>query len=751
MPIKAAAKIERLTLGQLTSNDDIITDALVDRAYFWTTIRKNRTKYFASRGIREEEVSSIITNDIIINRNPTKAEARLLQLPGIRKYHDRLASSKNKDDFRKHLRQYINIYLPDCPFEVNTTNRYTIVNHEASVTARRVIKKGEIVKYLIGTHVSLTKEEEKELAHSRRDFSIVMSSRKKTPSVFLGPARFSNHDCNPNAELKTSGLHGMEVKAVRDIAIGEEITVTYGDDYFDDGNCKCLCKTCEEQGKNAWALGSTVIASSTSSLRSTPAIEKQQVSPYQFRNKRRYSSGSPSVAGSVTPEAADSPPAKKRKFSCSSLSQSTTPQEESKNLEPVKMERRPSNLKTDISVFDIDSEDEEMVLIPESGRAKGQKKAKDMNKSASATKTPDTLRRTVLAPRVYGKAVHLSALARPGLHLLKRPARQMTKITDWDIISSPPAEQECFSELEVPDISPVAASSTAESDISHASSLFSGRSSRHGATTSDATSLSEEAPVLDSFQDSSFPSNEIVIFNTDTSIVKPEVQPHKEQGSGSILKKEPMDGSESELSDLPEHLILDDVQKTVKRASSPPKDPALLDPAATTEGPKKRGCRSRLARSIEIATCVTPDGITHRVPGDYYLTSALLFDAYARWVFCTICDTGFVQPNAYLIRSACPRCERHSKLYGYQWPKTDLEGKSDEEERVLDHRTVHRFVKDQKAARERQRRGMSGSLPVNENMKLLVESAAPSDEEEDEEEAYEAPKKRRKRRARKTI
>ena len=59
---------------------------------------------------------------------------------------------------------------------------------------------------------------------------------------------------------------------------------------------------------------------------------------------------------------------------------------------------------------------------------------------------------------------------------------------------------------------------------------------------------------------------------------------------------------------------------------------------------------------------------------------------------CRNCDEFFVQAEAYLTRIACPRCERHSKLYGYYWPKTDREGKHDTEERVLDHRTIHRFI-----------------------------------------------------------
>jgi len=94
--------------------------------------------------------------------------------------------------------------------------------------ARLDIKKGEVFKYLIGAEVIMTPEEEEQINSSRRDFSIVLSSRNKSASLFLGPARFANHDCGANARLMTSGTAGMEIIAVRDIEVGEEITVTYG-------------------------------------------------------------------------------------------------------------------------------------------------------------------------------------------------------------------------------------------------------------------------------------------------------------------------------------------------------------------------------------------------------------------------------------------------------------------------------------------------------------------------------------------
>lgn len=74
----------------------------------------------------------------------------------------------------------------------------------------------------------MTEEEEAMIKSSRRDFSIVVSSRNKSASLFLGPARFANHDCGANARLMTSGSAGMEIIAVRNIEIGDEITVSYG-------------------------------------------------------------------------------------------------------------------------------------------------------------------------------------------------------------------------------------------------------------------------------------------------------------------------------------------------------------------------------------------------------------------------------------------------------------------------------------------------------------------------------------------
>ena len=112
-----------------------------------------------------------------------------------------------------------------------------------------------------------------------------------------------------------------------------------------------------------------------------------------------------------------------------------------------------------------------------------------------------------------------------------------------------------------------------------------------------------------------------------------------------------------------------------------------------------------------------------RVPGDYVLTHRLLAEPTSAWINCKICEEPFVQQNAYFTRSSCPRCERHSKLYGYMWPKTDKEGKNDTEERVLDHRTIHRFVRpsEERNIRKRNRSETESRAVTREISEVVVE------------------------------
>ncbi|PYI30515.1 alpha/beta-hydrolase [Aspergillus indologenus CBS 114.80] len=541
----SAERRDRLTLARLASYDDVATDALVDRAHFWTNTRKNRTKYIPLRRVKDDEIANILLHDVIVKKDVPTAERKFLAMDGLKRFLAKLPNDREKEWFTRHLRKYIQMYLPDSPFEVTTTNRYLITEHEAAICARKFIKQGEEIKYLSGTLVPMTREEEQDLDLKRKDFSIVMSSRRKTPSFFLGPARFANHDCNANGRLVTRGMEGMQVVAIRDIYIGEEITVSYGEDYFGIDNCECLCLTCERAVRNGWAP-------------SEPSDE-------------------PACAdtGLLTPQ--------KRKYAPdtdSERSPSCTPRKR------TKFTRQSSKLRSELLLSDAPAS-------PESATA------------------PNTR---------------------------SRKAELRSEAVDEVCIQSPNA-----------------------TDCTSPSSLA-GDESHHSSTSTIKIEETTEASVRDT-----------VLIGKDELATPGASQPDGER----LLASRERDA----LSDLSESLELDE----------------------------KLGTRG-VVPSVEV------ESPRARVPGDYTKTPKLLAQVYDRWVDCRTCTAWFVQQDSYLTRRECRRCERHSMLYGFQWPKTDKEGPNDDEERIMDHRVIHRFLSPEEEARvSRKDRGVSfGVTPTPE-------------------------------------
>jgi len=61
-------------------------------------------------------------------------------------------------------------------------------------------------------------------------------------------ARYANHSCDPNAEVRIRGNH-VEIWSLRPMAVGEEITYDYGKEYWEyyikpHG---CRCRKCTKQ------------------------------------------------------------------------------------------------------------------------------------------------------------------------------------------------------------------------------------------------------------------------------------------------------------------------------------------------------------------------------------------------------------------------------------------------------------------------------------------------------------------------
>ena len=562
---------------------------------------------------------------MIVKKDPQLAEVSLLKLPGLRKFNDSLKTNGEKEHFRRHLRKYINIWLPDCPFEVSTTNRYTIVTNEAATTARRFIKKDDRIKYLCGHLVSITSEEEKDLDLSQRDFSIVMSTRKKTPSLFLGPARFANHDCNANARLVTQGSEGMQVVAVRNIRPGEEITVTYGDDYFGERNCECLCMTCEKDGRNGWP---SQLPSGRSTGTTTPFVgpEVESTRPYSFRKNRKCTRLFESSL-SATPDTDEGSPMKKRKLnkprSHSSLSLSSTITQ----LRPVDVKIESPGSVQHPDLLSVDR-------IANSSRRPYQREIQPTPKNATSPsiQDEDLLLASVKAAFASVKQSNKKIQGSNEEHVSRGSASKPIP-KRYNKISTPQKAAKFPTLIVTPEQTPSA--------LSDLDSIFDSHNlSSSSQTTTPSISLE--------------------------SSIEPKNPPQSSDTS-----------SASELSELSSNESFDDLNKNIIR---------------------KRKKRQPIPRTSKIVQTIEIDVTTARYPGDYIRTPLLLGESYSRWVDCRTCAGCWVQPNGYLTRKECPRCERHSKLYGYQWPKTDKMGKGDDEERVMDHRTVHRFIKPEEEA-----------------------------------------------------
>lgn len=648
----ATERRERLTLARLASYDDVATDALVDhvrfspafcfsrwhthfidlQAYFWTTTRKNRTKYSPARGIHDDDVGRILLHDVVVAKNIPEAERKLLELPGLKKYVATLRTPREKEWFRRHLRKYVQIYHPDCPFEVTTTNRYIITEHEAAICARKPIRAGQEIKYLSGTLVSMTKEEELDLGLTRKDFSVVMSSRRKTPSFFLGPARFANHDCDANGRLVTRGKEGMSVMATRNIEEGEEITVSYGDDYFGIDNCECLCLTCERAVRNGW---SSHVKSNENSKETTPVSIDE-----------------------TTPASAGSPSGDKKRRRESDLDSEDATPICSTPRKRAKFQRQSSKLRDEIAITELPSEP---TATPESNAppTPAPDTTADILPPTTCERRPSKLKEEIIVSEMVEATLEAPATPR-------EPAEQPNTDNSTNVKSTGPTDPE---------------SPSSAAGESHRSS-----------TSSMPTSVDENDPKV----------------KTDEASENPQIRSEALGASQSQLEatsNSALDQHQEKLSELPDSLEIDDVLQTV------------------VEKPTKRRGRKRY-----IVTSVEAEAPVARIPGDYTKTSRLLAQKYDRWVDCQTCESWFVQSNSYQTRRECPRCERHSKLYGFEWPKT--EGR----DRVMDHRTIHRFLSPESEARvSRRDRGVSfGVTPTPDLSDAHTET-----------EASEAPEPRR--------
>jgi uncharacterized protein len=109
------------------------------------------------------------------------------------------------------------------------------------VYAIEAVKKGDLLAMFGGT--VMTREQLETVSETLRSLSIQVEDNLFLVSVVVGPGDHINHSCEPNA-----GLNGqIGLVAMRDIALGEEITFDYAmsDSVdYDEFDCACGAETC---------------------------------------------------------------------------------------------------------------------------------------------------------------------------------------------------------------------------------------------------------------------------------------------------------------------------------------------------------------------------------------------------------------------------------------------------------------------------------------------------------------------------
>lgn len=523
--------------------------------------------------------------------------------------------------------------------------------------ARRFIKRNESVMYLSGVQVLITPEEEAALSVRKKDFSIVVSSRNRLASLFMGPARFANHDCGANAKLVITGQAGIDIVAVRNIDVGEEITVTYGENYFGEDNCECLCQTCEDHLIKGWTQPDGVVPVKKS-------IEDDVMASrgYNTRGRRKFGRGeSSSRTPSITPDV------------------------------------RPKVLRTKVKQLrDGERASTTESNLPE-GPASALKRKRDTESLATPPVTPAKKQRTTNYE-----------IAPPPLRT-ERGTSSEDELGDTTSRSQSSSGEAVLTDVTTPEDTTNPADEMPKSTV--LSRAINSLKQEQDVETRASAGLHEVAP---------FPGP--IELAPSVPVLETPRPPQRAHGMSirDILNTPSVRGTPNEKTTGDQfaaafemHSPAESAQASDSQADSPDPlsiDVVDIDPAPVNAGRRGRGRHTKAitansppARQEEFLPAasrnendrlsVPPTGpVIHREPGDYELTPRLLSEPDMAWVRCMNCSTAFVQQNAYYTRSSCPRCERHSKLYGYVWPKTQPEGPWDKEERVLDHRTIHRFL-----------------------------------------------------------
>ena len=532
-------------------------------------------------------------------------------------------------------------------------------------------------------------DEEEDQSFISNAFSITYSSRKKTPSLFLGPARFANHDCDANAKLESRGGEGMVVIAVRDIEEGDEINVNYGENYFGEDNCECLCSTCEKKGIGGWRYGVNG-ASGIQTPRAGSESENDEPGSRRSKRRRHAINYNVKIRGQNTVNNEEESQSKRRKVNAESTSMLAIFEnhaEDRRSRAPPPIRKPAAN--EDRKLEKIDPRNAS--ILSQLGRnASPRRESSTRGDARFGFRSRNDISRRSSTPsqrlRSNGLNQPTLAQAKDGTyksHMLFSFLKGVYLEEDQKPRPSPAQSETVVPSVEVEE--PKYQLSSASSDGNSVFDHVERQSATPITEPSAGESRFDKGESIDQAK-ASTPRPKLCAITQDDG---PESSTAS-QSASIMLEQSP--------SSFYGPLKLIEAKNEADNRS--PKPDGFAATADIETGDRNEGSTSSKTadtpekedetKSISPEDEANDDEIGYRTPGDYIRTPRLLGPRNSRWVECRTCEEDFIQLEAHQTRRECPRCERHSKLFGFQWPQTDYERGGPD--RVMDHRTVNRFL-----------------------------------------------------------
>nr|XP_046256833.1 histone-lysine N-methyltransferase KMT5C-like [Scatophagus argus] len=235
----------RMNFMELCETDDLTTALVLDPLLGFNTRKMNVTplpEIHCWDILKETLLSFRRTHDF----NATFEALTAGKLAG--DYFNDLGSHR-QELLRQHVCRYLSAFLLDSGVTIDSTYRYSSETNGAKVTSTRHWFSGQRIKVLMGCIAEVSASDQAVLKAGVNDFSMMYSLRKQCDQLWLGPARFINHDCHPNCKFLAREMNVVFVEVIRPILPGEEITCFYGACFFGERNEMCECYTCERKGE----------------------------------------------------------------------------------------------------------------------------------------------------------------------------------------------------------------------------------------------------------------------------------------------------------------------------------------------------------------------------------------------------------------------------------------------------------------------------------------------------------------------